>query len=89
VGHSDSRQGGVGRCHAGKRPTHDLMIETSPLGATISIAGRRAGTSPTMVELMGFSTSRAHDHQAGYAPVTKRVYSKKTGDKLFVRLVRQ
>ena len=32
-----------------QRPTHELMVETVPLGATISIAGHRAGTSPTTV----------------------------------------
>ena len=71
-----------------QRPTHDLMIETSPLGATISIGGRRAGTSPTMIELMGFSTVALTITKPGYAPVTKRIYSKKPSDKLFVRLVR-
>ncbi|MDB4959157.1 MAG: hypothetical protein JWO36_6726 [Myxococcales bacterium] len=72
-----------------QRPTHSLMIETAPLGATISIGGRRAGTSPTMVELMGFSSIAITITKPGYAPITKRIYSKQPSDKLFVRLVRQ
>ena len=72
-----------------QRPTHKMMIETSPLGATVSVAGRRAGTSPTVVEVMGYSAITISITKPGYAPVTKRVYSKAANDKLFVKLAKK
>jgi hypothetical protein len=71
------------------RPTHKVMIETNPLGATISIEGRRAGTSPTVVELMGFTSMSVTISKPGYTSITKRMYSKQASDKLFVRLMKK
>ncbi|MBA3394768.1 MAG: PEGA domain-containing protein, partial [Deltaproteobacteria bacterium] len=70
------------------RPTHALQVITNPPGATISIGGRRAGTSPTVVQLMGFSGIDVKIERRGFETVTKRVYSKKPQDKLAVTLKR-
>ncbi len=70
------------------RPTHALQVITNPPGATISIGGRRAGTSPTIVQLMGFSGIDVKIERRGFESVTKRVYSKTPQDKLAVTLKR-
>jgi hypothetical protein len=70
------------------RPTHAIAITTFPIGATISIGGRRAGTSPTTVQVMGYSNLTIKVEKAGWKPVTTKVYSKELKDKLFVRLAR-
>ena len=70
------------------RPTHKVTITTVPSGATVSIGGRRAGTSPTIVQLMGFSNLKLQITKPGYKPVTTRFYSKKSEDRLSVRLTR-
>jgi hypothetical protein len=70
------------------RPTHQLAIKTDPPGATISIRGRSAGTSPTTVAIMGFSGVDVSISHQGYETVTKRVYSKTSNDTLQVSLKR-
>ena len=70
------------------RPTHQLVIKTNPPGATISIQGRRAGTSPTTVALMGFSGIDVTISRPGYETVTKRVYSKTAVETLSISLKR-
>jgi hypothetical protein len=70
------------------RPTHRLTVTTVPAGATISIGGRRAGTSPTVIQLMGFSRLSITAEKTGYKPVTSKVYSKRPNDKLSLRLSR-
>ncbi|HEY5937829.1 MAG TPA: PEGA domain-containing protein [Kofleriaceae bacterium] len=70
------------------RPTHRLKVVTVPAGATVSIGGRRAGTSPTMVQLMGFSNLPITIEKTGYKPVITKIYSKRADDKLNVKLSR-
>lgn len=68
------------------RPTHALTVVTIPAGATISIQGRRAGTSPTVVQLMGFYGVTLTFEKKGYKTATQRVYSKVPQDRITVRL---
>jgi hypothetical protein len=68
------------------RPTHALTVVTQPAGATVSIDGRRAGTSPTVVKIMGFQTMSLTVEKPGFQSVTKRVYSKRVADKIVVSL---
>jgi len=71
-----------------QRPMHHLMIETTPSGATISIGGHRAGTSPTNVEVMGFTgIDITIAKPPFYRPITKHVYSKVPNDRLTVTLL--
>ena len=69
------------------RPTHSLSITTTPPGATISIEGRRAGSSPTVVQVMGFYNMKITIEKPGYKTVTQRFYSKVPQDRLNVRLL--
>ena len=71
-----------------QRPTHKLFVTTSPEGATVLIAGRRAGTSPTYIDVIGFSTIEITVDKPGYQTVTKQVYSKVPSDRLVVQLAR-
>jgi hypothetical protein len=68
------------------RPTHSLLVTSQPSGAVVSIAGRRAGTTPTRIPLMGFSVVEVKIEKKGYEAVTKKVYSKRPDDRLSVRL---
>lgn len=68
------------------RPTHNMKIVTSPSGAEVFIGGRRAGTSPTMVQINGFSGIDVRIERVGFKPSSKRVYSKSPNDKLFFSL---
>ncbi len=70
------------------RPTHALTVTTVPIGATISIEGRRAGTTPSVVQIMGFTTISVTVSKPGFQPVTKRLYSKRNQDQMFVSLSR-
>ncbi len=68
------------------RPTHDLYVETAPPGAIVSIDGHRAGTSPTLVKVMGFTSLTLRIEKFGFAPTTQRIYSKSPHDHVSVRL---
>jgi hypothetical protein len=68
------------------RPTHDLYVETAPPGAIVSIDGHRAGTSPTLVKVMGFTSLTLRIEKFGFAPTTQRIYSKSPHDRVSVRL---
>lgn len=70
------------------RPTHTLMVTSNPPGATVYIAGRRAGTTPTKVPLMGFSGLEVKVEKRGFETVTKRIYSKVAQDRMTVTLRR-
>ena len=70
------------------RPTHNLFVETQPAGATVSIDGHRAGTSPTVVKVMGFTTLTLEISKPGWKATTKKLYSKSSVDRLAVKLTR-
>ncbi len=70
------------------RPTHTLFIETQPAGAYVSIDGHRAGTTPTMVKIMGFTTLKLQIQKPGWKATTTKLYSKKAMDRLAVKLTR-
>ena len=68
------------------RPTHNVKILSSPPGADVFIGGRPAGSTPTMVQLMGFSGIEVKIVRTGFKTVTTRFYSKTAEDKFFVSL---
>ncbi len=70
------------------RPTHSVTVTSTPSGATVSIAGRRAGTTPTAVKVMGFTGVSLTVEKPGFKTVTQKLYSKVDGDKISVKLVR-
>lgn len=70
------------------RPTHAITIVTVPPGATVSIAGNRAGTSPTSVKIMGFTNVTLTVEKPGFKPISQKVYSKVDQDRVMLKLVR-
>ncbi|MGE0395367.1 MAG: PEGA domain-containing protein [Kofleriaceae bacterium] len=70
------------------RPTHAVTIVTQPAGATVSIAGRRAGTTPTSVKMMGFTKVALTIEKKGYKTVVESIYSKRDGERRMVTLTR-
>ena len=70
------------------RPTHSVTVTSTPSGATVSIAGRRAGTTPTQVKVMGFTGVTLTVEKPGFRTETQKLYSKSDGERLTVRLVR-
>lgn len=69
-----------------QRPTHVVSFITQPPGATVFIDGRRAGTTPTTVNMLGFSNLKIEIKKTGYAPVSTRHYSKVAQDKFIAKL---
>jgi PEGA domain len=70
------------------RPTHAVTVTSFPTGAELSIDGRRAGTTPTVVQMMGFSTMNLTFTKPGFQSVTRKVYSKLAQDHVFVKLMK-
>ncbi len=70
------------------RPTHSVTVTSQPSGATVSIAGRRAGTTPTAVKVMGFTGVTVTVEKPGFKTVTQKLYSKLDGDRISVKLMR-
>jgi hypothetical protein len=70
------------------RPTHAVTIITQPAGATISIGGKRAGTTPTAVQMMGFTKVALTIEKKGYKTVVESIYSKSDGERRTVTLTR-
>ena len=52
----------------------------------VSIDGHRAGTSPTLVKVMGFTSLSLRIEKFGWKPVTQKIYSKKPNDRVSIRL---
>ena len=70
------------------RPSHAVTVTSFPSGAELSIDGHRAGTTPTVVQMMGFATVHLTFTKAGFRTVTTKVYSKLPQDRVFVKLVK-
>jgi hypothetical protein len=70
------------------RPIHAVTVMSVPPGAELSIDGHRAGTTPTVVQMVGFATVNLTFTKAGFTPVTRRIYSKVPQDRVFVKLTR-
>jgi hypothetical protein len=70
------------------RPIHAVTITSFPTGAELSIDGHRAGTTPTVVQMMGFATVNLTFTKAGFQSVTRKVYSKLPQDHVFVKLMK-
>ena len=68
------------------RPEHTLKLASTPGGATVSIDGRKVGTTPTTVTVPGYQTLRVEMRRAGYRTLRTTHYSKKSGSVLATRL---
>lgn len=70
------------------RPTHTVTVTSTPSGATVSIAGRPAGTTPTAVKVMGFTGVTLTFEKRGFKTATEKLYSKVDNDRVSVKLVK-
>jgi hypothetical protein len=70
------------------RPIHAVTVTSFPPGAELSIDGHRAGTTPTVVQMMGFATVHLTFTRPGFQTVTRKIYSKLTQDRVFVKLMK-
>ena len=70
------------------RPVHAVTVTSFPPGAELSIDGRRAGTTPATIQMMGFATVSLTLTKPGFQTVTKKVYSKVAQDRVFVKLMK-
>lgn len=68
------------------RPTHSLMVVTQPPGAEVFIDGRRAGTSPTVIQVRGFQSLTITTSKKGYKSASARVYSKVPNDRITLNM---
>jgi PEGA domain len=68
------------------RPIHAVTVMSVPPGAALSIDGHRAGTTPTVIQMMGFATVNLTFTMRGFQTVTRRVYSKLAQDRVLVKL---
>jgi len=71
-----------------QRPTHAVKVTSQPSGATIFINGNRAGTTPTVLNVMGFSNLKLEVKKTGYAPLSQKLYSKVPQDTVAVKLTK-
>ena len=70
------------------RPTHTVSITSQPSGATVLIDGRRAGTTPTVISVMGFQNLNLEVKKAGFQTTVTKLYSKVPKDKVSIKLAR-
>jgi hypothetical protein len=70
------------------RPIHAVTVTSFPPGAELSIDGRRAGTTPAVVQMMGFATVKLTFSKPGFQSVTAKVYSRLAEDRVFVKLMK-
>jgi hypothetical protein len=70
------------------RPIHAVTVTSFPPGAELSIDGHRAGTTPTVVQMTGFATVNLTFTKPGFQAVTRKVYSRLTQDRVFVKLMK-
>jgi hypothetical protein len=71
-----------------QRPTHSVRVTSQPSGATIFIDGHRAGTTPTVLSVLGFSNLKLEVKKTGYATISRKLYSKTAQDKVAVKLTK-
>ena len=69
-----------------QRPTHIVTVTSNPSGATILIDGRRAGTTPTKMSVLGFVTVKLEFKKTGDQPASAKLYSRYAQDQVSVRL---
>ncbi len=70
------------------RPTHVVTVTSQPPGATIFLDGRRAGTTPMKLSVLGFVTVKLDFKKTGYQPTGTKLYSKRANDRVSVQLRR-
>lgn len=70
------------------RPTHIVTVTSNPSGAQILIDGRNAGTTPTKLSVLGFTTLKIEFKKIGYQPASTKLYSRVAQDNVAIKLVK-
>jgi hypothetical protein len=68
------------------RPIHTVTVTSFPPGAQLVVDGRAAGTTPAVLQIVGFSTVSLTLSKPGFPSVTRKLYSKLAQDRVFVKL---
>lgn len=69
-----------------ERPDHKLRIISAPLGATVTINGRPAGTTPLVATVKGYQGNRVRVERPGFETWSRKVYAKEPLTRLTVKL---
>lgn len=70
------------------RPKHALKILSSPDGSTVSINGKRLGSTPITAEIAGWTNVTIVIEKAGFKTARQKHKSTKSRDEIFVRLAK-
>lgn len=70
------------------RPIHAVAVTTRPSGAAIYIDGSPAGTTPTMLNVLGHVPITIEIKKAGYQPLIQHLYSTNPLDKLAIQMIK-
>ncbi len=68
------------------RPDHKLRIISAPLGATVTVNGKPAGTTPMVATVKGYQGNRVRIERPGFETWSRKVYAKEPLTRLTVTL---
>jgi hypothetical protein len=69
-----------------ERPDHKLRIISAPLGATVTVNGKPAGTTPLVATVKGYQGNRVRIERPGFETWSRKVYAKEPLTRLTVKL---
>jgi hypothetical protein len=72
-----------------RQPIHAVLVKTYPIAATVTVAGRSFGTTPTYIKIPANTPVMVRMERPGFAPVAYPFTSKRSTDRVFVRLHRR
>jgi hypothetical protein len=70
------------------RPTHQVVVTSTPPSATIFVNGLRVGIAPVLASVPGFEPVTVRAEKAGFRTVSQKLYSKSPHDQLAMRLAK-
>jgi hypothetical protein len=68
------------------RPDHKLRIISAPLGASVTVNGKPAGTTPLVATVKGYQGNRVRIQRPGFETWSRKVYAKEPLTRLTVKL---
>jgi hypothetical protein len=69
-----------------ERPDHKLRIVSAPLGATVTVNGKPAGTTPLVMTVKGYQQIRVRIERTGFEPWTRKLYAREPQTKVTAKL---
>jgi hypothetical protein len=70
------------------RPTHQVVITSTPPSATIYVNGQRVGIAPVLATVPGYEPVTVRAEKSGYRTVSQHLYSKVQRDQLALHLAK-